>query len=209
MRGNAEVACRVGMRVGMERSPLPHAAPWATFRGAFADQTNPLSRTAAQAAARVFGAQSAAAVGGALNADLAEATGGGGVASASASGGSGVGFTPEAVGLDAQGGAYRVRGGGGPLLEDLRPLYTPKPLRLEALLHLVSHGRSRWFGGDVVVSGGASLVEAGVVWMEGPRGHTARVQQEPVPGEKARRSSRLTAWEDNEASWHQDLGGWA
>jgi len=196
MRGNAEVACRVGMRVGMERSPLAHAAPWATRRGAYADQTDPASRTQAQEIARVFGAGSVAGVGGAMHGRLAEELAAGLA-------------TPQAAEWAAQGGGYRVKGGGGPLLGDLLPLFAQPPLRLESLLHLVSFGRSRWFGSDVVVSGGASLVEAGVVWMEGPRGHTARVQQEPVPGEQNRRSKRLTVWEDNEASWHQDLGGWA
>lgn len=89
------------------------------------------------------------------------------------------------------------------------PLYARPPMRLEALLTLVSYGRTRWFEGDVTTAGGASLVEAGVVWMENPGGHTARVLVEPVPGSEARRASLVSVWEDNEASMHQDFGGFA
>jgi len=103
---------------------------------------------------------------------------------------------------------YRAAHGGESATPQL-PLYARPPMRLEALLTLVSYGRTRWFEGDVTTAGGASLVEAGVVWMENPGGHTARVLVEPVPGSEARRASLVSVWEDNEASIHQDFGGFA
>ena len=68
---------------------------------------------------------------------------------------------------------------------------------------------SRWFTGDVTTASGGSLIEAGVVWMENPDGHTGRLLQEPSPLDRSRRLDKLTMWEDNEASWHQDFGGFA
>ena len=121
---------------------------------------------------------------------------------------------PAATG--STGGTWDSRGlradglaGGGDAGTPQLPLFARPPMRLEALLHLASFGRTRWFEGDVTTSGGAALVEAGVVWMEDPAGHTARVLAEPEPGEQRRRAELTTMWEDNEASIHQDFGGFA
>jgi hypothetical protein len=91
----------------------------------------------------------------------------------------------------------------------LLPNYPQQSMRLENLLHFISYGRTRWFVGDVITSNGASYVDAGCVWMEDPRGHTSRVLAEPVAGEHQSRNHLLTMWEDNEASIHQDFGGFA
>ena len=197
MRGNAEVGCRQGIRVGEARSPLAVAVPWA--RGASAasvDELSPSQRSQAEAASRVAGAYS-----------LPGATGS---ATASAWQSGGHDYHPYGSGR----GGFGNSGVDGGSVEDAAflpplPVRSRPPMRLEALLHLISYGRSRWFEGDVTVSGAAALIEAGVVWMEDPHGHTGRVLEEPTPGDELRRASLLTVWEDNDAATHMDLGGWA
>ena len=90
------------------------------------------------------------------------------------------------------------------------------PMRLEQGFLLVNYAALRWFSGDVVTQGNhAALVSAGTEALMFPQWHTARVLQEPddetTPGSthRAQRGGLLTQWEDNDASIHQDLGGFA
>jgi hypothetical protein len=94
-------------------------------------------------------------------------------------------------------------------LKDVLPYFPQEPMRLESLLHLISYSRTRWFKGDIITSTQASFIEAGSVWMENPGSHTSRVLVEPLPGEHHNRNQLLTMWEDNEASIHQEFGGFA
>jgi hypothetical protein len=171
----------VGLRAGLRlgQARSPLAVAAPWASGESAFADQTGGRSSAEAAARLAGAQS-------LHAATGSAT--------SAAGGGGGGYQRAHRGESAT-----------PQL----PLFPRAPMRLDALLTLVSYGRTRWFEGDVTTSGGASLVEAGVVWMEDPQGQTARVLVEPVPGSEARRANLQTAWEDNDASMHQDFGGFA
>ncbi len=89
-------------------------------------------------------------------------------------------------------------------------------MRLEKGFLLVNYAALRWFSGDVVTQGNhAALVSAGTEALMFPQWHTARVLREPddetTPGStnRAQRGGLLTQWEDNDASIHQDLGGFA
>ena len=94
------------------------------------------------------------------------------------------------------------------------------PMRLEAGFLLINYGRIRWYSGDVVTSGAqAALVNAGTESVMHPQFHSARILAEPFEGgaagggeedtSRSRRGALLTQWEDNDASVHADLGGFA
>jgi len=78
--------------------------------------------------------------------------------------------------------------------------------RLEALMHIVNYGNMYWYSGDIVLREQAGIINSGTISIHEPETHTARIVNEFTEGYY---DSKLTLWEDNDGSVHQELGGFA
>jgi hypothetical protein len=79
-------------------------------------------------------------------------------------------------------------------------------MRLEMLCNLVNYGVFYWYWGDIVMKEQANFVNSGVITINDPDAHTGRIVNEFTEGFY---STYVATWEDNDASIHKDLGGFA